>query len=121
MPWVVQFYPDFTAEFAELDQTVQDELMARLLVLEEFGPHLGRPNVDTLKGSSFTNMKELRFNHDGVWRFAFAFDQQQQGIILCGGNKEGKQKRKFYKALIGIADRRFSDHLKSVKPSKAGK
>lgn len=30
-------------------------------------------DVDTLKGSSFSNMKELRFNaDDGVWRVAFA-------------------------------------------------
>jgi hypothetical protein len=35
-------------------------------VLAEFAPQLGRPNVDTLEGSSFPNMKELRFRKDGL-------------------------------------------------------
>nr|WP_252374529.1 type II toxin-antitoxin system RelE/ParE family toxin [Hydrogenophaga sp. 2FB] len=40
-------------------------------MLAEFGPDLGRPTVDTLKGSRHTNMKELRFSWNGqVWRVA---------------------------------------------------
>lgn len=97
---------------------VQDELLARLRVLAEFGPTLGRPNVDTLKGSSFPNMKELRFRHDGLWRFAFAFDPQQQAIILVGGNKEGNRQKAFYKSLIREADRRFATHVANLKVSK---
>ena len=53
--------------------------------------NLGRPNVDTLEGSDFANMKELRFRLDGLWRFAFAFDPSRRAIILCGGNKLGKK------------------------------
>ena len=37
------------------------KLFARLKVLSEFGPRLGRPNVDTLNGSSFPNVKRLDF------------------------------------------------------------
>jgi len=33
----------------------------RFSLLQEFGPQLGRPRVDTLKGSRYANMKELRF------------------------------------------------------------
>jgi hypothetical protein len=51
--------------------------LARLGALAQFGPNLGRPNVDTLEGSDFANMKELRFRLDGLWRFAFAFDPKQ--------------------------------------------
>ena len=32
--------------------------------MQEFGPHLGRPTVDALKGSKHANMKELRFDCD---------------------------------------------------------
>jgi hypothetical protein len=50
--------------------------MAHARLLETFGPHLGRPWVDTLNGSRYTNMKELRFRAaHGVWRFAFVFDE----------------------------------------------
>jgi hypothetical protein len=115
MPWTVFFHPDFEAEFRELPEDVQDELSARLGLLQEFGPSLGRPNVDTLDGSSFSNMKELRFRLDGLWRFAFAFDPQRQAIVLVGGNKEGARQRAFYKELIRMADKRFAAHVASFK------
>jgi len=80
MTWNVVFYDEF--EFDELPEDVQDELLAKTKLLEQFGHELGRPNVDTLYGSSFANMKEIRFRMNGVWRFAFAFDPQKNGIIL---------------------------------------
>jgi hypothetical protein len=79
MAWQVSLHDEF--EFDELPVEIQDELLARLKVLAEFGPHLGRPNVDTLEGSSFPNMKELRFRKDGLWRFAFAFDSRQSFLL----------------------------------------
>ena len=90
MAWQVAFHPEFDPEFAALPDDIQDELLARLKVLQAFGPSLGRPHVDTLEGSSFPNMKELRFRLDGLWRFAFAFDPNRQAIVLVGGNKIGK-------------------------------
>jgi hypothetical protein len=113
MAWLVQFHDEF--ELERLPEEIQDELFARLKVLSEFGPQLGRPNVDTLNGSSFPNMKELRFRKDGLWRFAFAFDSLQQAIVLVGGDKEGKNQSKFYNNLIKVADARFSDHLWKIK------
>ena len=44
-----------------LDEKLQDELLAHAKLLAEFGPNLGRPTVDTLKGTSHANMKEMRF------------------------------------------------------------
>ena len=115
MVWILSFHDEFDLD--ELPEEVHDELLARLKVLAEFGPHLGRPHVDTLNGSSFANMKELRFQKDGVWRFAFAFDPLQQGIVLVGGNKEGGNQSKFYKNLIRVADARYSEHLRKIKPA----
>lgn len=47
---------------------VQDALLAVAKRMAEFGPQLGRPYVDTLNGSEYANMKELRFEAlDGVW------------------------------------------------------
>ena len=67
MKWEVEFHKDFDPEFDALLDDVQSELRAHALLLEHFGPQLGRPRVDTLKGSRHTNMKELRFDAaDGV-------------------------------------------------------
>jgi hypothetical protein len=83
-----------------LDEAVQDELLAHISVLETFGPQLGRPCVDTLKGSRHANMKELRFDaSDGVWRFAFAFDPKGEAIVLCGGDKSGGSEKRFDEAV----------------------
>jgi DNA-binding XRE family transcriptional regulator len=120
MAWLVYLHDEF--ELEELPEEIQDELFARLKVLSEFGPQLGRPNVDTLNGSSFPNMKELRFRKDGLWRFAFALDSLQQAIVLVGGDKEGKNQTRFYNNLIKVADARFSDHLRKIKSTlKKGK
>jgi hypothetical protein len=112
MGWIVLFHDDFAAEFAALTESLQDELLAHALLLRDFGPGLGRPTVDTLKGSKHANMKELRFGWAGeVWRVAFAFDPARQAILLVGGDKGGADQRRFYKRLIALADARFDAHL----------
>lgn len=112
MTWIVLFHDAFDAEFSSLKEDLQDELLAHARLLAEFGPNLGRPTVDTLKGSRHTNMKELRFSCNGqVWRVAFAFDPQRQAILLVGGDKGGADQRRFYKRLINVADDRYDAHL----------
>jgi len=112
MTWTVLFHDAFDTEFSSLAEALQDELLAHARLLAEFGPNLGRPTVDTLKGSRHSNMKELRFSYNGqVWRVAFAFDTQRQAILLVGGDKGGADQRRFYKRLINLADRRYDEHL----------
>ena len=116
MGWAVLFHPVFDAEFADLQEDVQDEVLAHAKLLEQFGPTLGRPRVDTLKGSRHPNMKELRFDAaDGVWRVAFAFDPKRQGILLVAGDKSGGSERRFYRQLIRKADDRFDEQLSRLK------
>lgn len=115
MSWNVYFHDEFETEFHELSEAVQDELLAIIGLLQEFGFRLGRPHADTLKGSKFANMKELRFKaDDGVWRVAFAFDPKQEAIILVAGDKAGTSEKRFYKRLIKKADQRFQSHLDSL-------
>jgi len=115
MKWIVEFYDEFEKEFDELPEAVQDELLSRVGVLEEFGSQLGRPSVDTLNGSKHSNMKELRFNaSDGVWRVAFAFDPQRKAILLVAGDKSGVSESRFYRQLIKKADNRFDSHLANI-------
>ena len=112
MPWIVEFADDFEAEFDDLPESVQDELLAQAKVLEQFGPKTGRPRVDTLAGSKFSNLKELRFDaHGGVWRVAFAFDPRRRAVLLVAGDKSGGSETRFYKRLIQLAEQRYAAHL----------
>jgi hypothetical protein len=119
MSWTVLFHDAFDSEFLALDEGLQDELLAHARLLGEFGPNLGRPTVDGLKGSKHANMKELRFDWDGgVWRIAFAFDPKRRAILLVGGDKGGADQRRFYKRLITVADERFDGHLALLETAK---
>ncbi len=116
MKWNVDFHDGFVPEYGKLPEDVQDELLVAVRLLEQFGPRLGRPRVDTLNGSRHHNMKEVRFDAaDGVWRFAFAFDPKRRGIILCGGDKSGGGGKRFYLQLIDKADSRYDAHLTRIK------
>ena len=84
MIWKIYFHPKFKSEFDKLSLPVREALLAMLMPLRRFGPALGRPEVDTLNDSNYTNMKELRFKADGgVWRVAFAFDPERDAIPSC--------------------------------------
>ncbi len=115
MRWAVQIGDEFMPEFQELHADVQTEIAALSLWLEQFGPRLGRPRVDTLNDSKHANMKELRFSAaDGEWRVAFAFDPKRNGILLVAGDKCGISEQKFYRDLIRQADSRFDAHLRRL-------
>ena len=115
MMWVVLLHDAFDAELNDLPEAVQDEVLALMGLLKHFGPALGRPRVDTLKGSRHANMKELRFDAaDGVWRVAFAFDPKRQAILLVGGDKSGGSEKRFYRQLIKKADARFNEHVTQI-------
>jgi hypothetical protein len=110
--WVVEVGDEFKPEFFALPEEVRMEILALSRFLQQFGPQLGRPRVDTLKGSRHANMKELRFGAaDGEWRVAFAFDAKRKAILLVAGDKSGTGEKRFYRELIRRADDRFSAHL----------
>lgn len=110
--WVVVFDDEFQAEFDGFDEDVQDKILARAGLLEQFGPQLPRPYADTLAGSSYANVKELRVPiGKQAWRVAYAFDPKRRAILLCAGNKDGENQKTFYERLIATADKRFAKYL----------
>jgi hypothetical protein len=112
--WAVEFHEEFLPEFKQFSEAVRRQVYSLIEMLRTFGPQLGRPRVDTLKGSNHTNMKELRFHaDDGVWCVAFAFDLKRRAILLVGGDKSGVSEDNFYRKLIEIADRRFDQHQRT--------
>src|SRR5207249_11487978 len=110
---------EFKPEFDALDQDVRREILALARLLQQFGPQLGRPRVDTLNGSRHANMKELRFSAaDGEWRVAFAFDTKRKAILLVAGDKSGVSGKRFYRELIRKADNRFAAHLARLRKER---
>ncbi len=116
MSWAVEIGDEFEQEFDALHEDVQTEILALSRLLQQFGPQLGRPRVDTLNGSRYASMKELRFSvANGEWRVAFAFDAKRRAILLVAGDKSGGSETRFYRELIRKADARFGAHLARLK------
>jgi hypothetical protein len=114
--WAVLFHDVFAEEVQAFDPSVRRELLARVSLLQDYGPHLGRPYADTLKGSAHANMKELRFAAaDGAWCVAYAFDPRRRAVLVLAGDKSGQSEARFYRGFIAKADKRFSEHLKDVR------
>lgn len=81
-------------------------------MLAEFGPGLGRPLVDTLRGSAISNLKELRprSGRDIAIRVLFVFDPWSQAVLLVAGNK-AKNWSKWYDQAIPVAEKVYAEWL----------
>ena len=103
---------EFDQWFWDQQRDVADEVVSVLRLLRERGPQLGRPHADTLKGSKFHNMKELRVKTSSAQvRIAFAFDPKREAILLVAGDKCGVNERRFYRQLIARAEALYERHL----------
>ena len=98
-----------------LDDDSREQVVAAVDLLEEHGPHLGRPLVDTVSGSRHRRMKELRPGSSGSseLRILFAFDPGRQAILLVAGDKSGNWKS-WYRRNIPLADDLFDEHLRTL-------
>lgn len=113
MKWVILLDDDFEAWLLEQTTEVRVGLAAHIGLLAKLGPMLGRPQVDTLQGSSLPNLKELRVQIQGdPWRVLFAFDPKRRAILLAGGNKRGD--KRWYKKHIPLAEARYRRHLQQM-------
>jgi hypothetical protein len=109
-------------EFLALSESIQDEIAALAEKMRMTGPMMRRPATDTLDGSRFLNMKELRFEADGgIWRLAYAFDPTRKAILLVVGNKAGVSQKRSYRSLIRKADERFAEHLEELTTARKKK
>lgn len=120
--WRVATSDDFDDWFGNLDDDEKVEVARLVELLKRLGPHLSRPHADTLKGSAYANMKELRGKTSGsILRIAFIFDPNRQGILLVGGSKSGVNEKRFYKVLIRKADAVYKAHLERLTQAQKGK
>jgi hypothetical protein len=103
--WVVEATDEYLQWFAAQPAAVRELILTKVLLLQEFGPQLGRPHADTLKGSRISNLKELRAKTEShVLRVLYFFDERRQALLLVGGDKRGKNQNSFYKKLITEAE-----------------
>jgi hypothetical protein len=110
--WTIEFTPEAEAWYMGLNERDTHRIAAALDVLERTGPNLGREMVDSIKGSRYHNMKELR-SVGGHLRALFAIDPQRHAVVLVGGDKQGDWKG-WYKRNIPVADKRYERHLRSL-------
>lgn len=106
--WEVEYTDEFYDWFDELTIEEQDWIFASVEQLQLEGPGLGRPLVDTIRGSRFSNMKELR--PPANLRILFAFDPRRSAILLIGGNKTNQWNR-WYEVMIPVADALYEQYL----------
>lgn len=115
--WNILQTQEFKQWYEGLDIPAKESIYEKILVLQEFGPNLGRPYVDTLNGSRHKNMKELRVqNKNRPFRIFFAFTPNRDGILLIGGNKSGQ--KKFYETMILLADELYIKYLEDINDKK---
>ncbi len=113
--WDVEFTDEFEAWWDTLSAEEQQSIDAAVRLLEQRGPDLGRPLVDSIEGSRHPNMKELRA---GTIRVLFAFDPKRTAILLIGGDKR-HQWQEFYTRTIPLADELFDEHLAELESEGA--
>jgi hypothetical protein len=104
---------EFLLWIADLDEDAKEAIFKNLSILKEFGPSLGRPLVDHIKGSKVKNLKELRVqNKNRVIRIFFAFDPKRNIILLLGGDKRGNPS--FYQDMIKKVEKLYQIYLNTL-------
>lgn len=108
--WEVEYTDEFDAWWNTLNEEEQESIARGVELLRRIGPPLGRPHVDSLKGSRYSNLKELRSQCRGrPYRTFFAFDPRRTAILLIGGDKTGDAR--FYEKMVPLADKLYETHL----------
>jgi hypothetical protein len=105
--WEIEVTDQFIEWWGTLTFEEQQSVSGPVSLLEQRGPGLARPTVDTVTGSRHANMKELRA---GTIRVLFAFNPTRSAILLIGGDKRDRWQA-FYDETIPLADDLFDEHL----------
>jgi len=79
-----------------------DHVSAAIELLVRSGPSLGRPVVDSIRGSTVHNRKELRAS---TVRILFVFDPARRAVLLVAGDKAGRWDE-WYQLSIPVAEDR---------------
>lgn len=110
MAWDVEVSDEFAEWYGSLDGDESESVTTGVDMLVEYGPRLGRPYADTLKGSRYPNLKELRVQHQGrPYRILYAFDPRRSAYLILGGDKTGDPN--WYVDALRRAEAIYARHL----------
>jgi hypothetical protein len=90
-----------------LDDGTHARVVQAIDALAEVGPGLGRPLVDTIRGSAIPNLKELWVS---TVRVLFVFDPWRAAVLLVAGDKV-KRWTEWYEEAIPVAEQRYKRYL----------
>ena len=115
--WDIYVVDEVREWLRALDATTRKRVIEAVDALAEGGPGLGRPLVDSIRGSTIANLKELR---PGTVRILFCFDPWRSSILLVAGDKDG-QWNKWYQEAIPLAEQRYGIYLEERKQDEGGR
>lgn len=114
MEWEVEYTDAFEEWWNGLTEDEQEDVNAKVILLQRQGPMLRRPHSDVIASSKHPNMKELIIQHAGrPYRALYAFDPRRCAILLIGGDKTGNDE--WYEEFVPIADRLYAEHLAALR------
>ena len=121
--WNVASSDEYDAWFETLDEECKEAVFERVLLLHRFGPNLPRPYADVLHGvKKYKNLKELRNQtQKHLLRIAYYFDSKRNAFLLIGGDKKGKDQKKFYKDLVTKAITILEEHERRIENERRNK
>jgi hypothetical protein len=111
--WQVVYLDPVADWLLGLDDAAYEQFVACVELLQEHGPHLGRPLVDSIGHSEIGNLKELRAVSPGATeiRALFVFDPQRQAVFVVIGDKRNKWKS-WYAEALPLAEARYTAYLR---------
>src|SRR5665811_852647 len=111
--WEIELTDQASAWLLSLDQENRAAIAGSIDLLEQLGPNLGRPAVESVKSSRHHNMKELR-SFGGNLRALFCFDPRRTAIVLLGGAKTNAWDG-WYDQNIPLADDLYDEYLDEIR------
>ena len=111
--WDIELTDQAVEWLVSLEQGDREAIAASIDLLEQIGPNLGRPVVDSVKSSRHHNMKELR-SVGGNLRALFCFDPRRAAIVLIGGDKTNDWVG-WYDRNVPLADELYDDYLDEIR------
>lgn len=99
-------------ELVQVDHGSAEQVEDAIDAPSYFGPALGRPLVDRIKGAEHHHLKELGPGSSGnsEIRILFAFDPVRRAVLLVAGDKAGRWNG-WYDVNVPIAEKRYQDHI----------
>jgi hypothetical protein len=110
--WEIELSDQASEWLLSLDQEDRAAIAGSIDLLEQLGPNLGRPAVDSVKFSKHHNMKEFR-SVGGNLRALFCFDPRRTAIVLLGGDKTNDWVG-WYDRNIPLADEWYDEYLDEI-------